>query len=655
MTSFSSTRTAPLPISETSRLPFSLTGATLVSFVALWLSENRSILLPFLGVALVTSQLVRIRFDARSREIKALRVVLFGLVILLTIGRLRSEIGDGSPLFLLPIVGAMAACEITVLAWLREMWGGSRCEVGVFLSGLVMAAGGATYETSYLKVLVPLYFCLLVFALNALRSAPFGAAQRKQNKISLPRLMRVILAFFAVGLGASLHRGVMSYASEMNELANRFLEDKPAPQPSGLSTSPQLGSSFGDHDAPERVVTIRNLGDEPHLRAVTFDTYRDGRWLPVAGDRTFERVNSNELHPRAKGRRALVTRYLDDNGLMLTTLDTQGIITPPDSEMEWSRDDRTPLRSLDSLQNYRLILPNSGLEVGDSSTRIADDEKARCLKVPKDIDARVRLIAAHMGSDQNPRERIEAVIQYLQAHHRYSLKTTRGEGDPLNSFLLENKAAHCEYFASAAAILLRCMNVPTRYVIGYYAHESDGDLTTVRLRDAHAWAESWIEGVGWVTVEATPASGIPHENASLSWSQKLRESLQDCLMSARHWLVHFVLQTRLNQAAPLLIGLFCAILAARFWWKKCQSSTRNRFYTKPNAELARLMKRFVSAMKRRGLKCPPQQTWREYLPAQPQTGDAQLFLDLYEEARFGGANSTDALRDLQYKLQSMRS
>ena len=103
-----------------------------------------------------------------------------------------------------------------------------------------------------------------------------------------------------------------------------------------------------------------------------------------------------------------------------------------------------------------------------------------------------------------------AIQNYLVTHHSYSLSVEMGPGDPINEFLLnEGRAAHCQYFASAAVILLRCMGIPARYVSGFYAHEPTGDGLVVRQRDAHAWAECWIDGLGWMTVEATPASGLP--------------------------------------------------------------------------------------------------------------------------------------------------
>ena len=171
MTSISSTRLARDDESTTPALPFSLLGAILVSFVALWQSESRLVLLPFLGVALVASRFVVVRFEASGRAVKAARLLLFGLTVLLTIGRLKAQTGEVSALFLLPCLGPIAACEIVVLSWLRQSWGGARGEALVFLSGVTMAAGGATFQTETLRFLAPLYFFLLVLALSDLRRA----------------------------------------------------------------------------------------------------------------------------------------------------------------------------------------------------------------------------------------------------------------------------------------------------------------------------------------------------------------------------------------------------------------------------------------------------------------------------------------------------
>jgi hypothetical protein len=79
--------------------------------------------------------------------------------------------------------------------------------------------------------------------------------------------------------------------------------------------------------------------------------------------------------------------------------------------------------------------------------------------------------------------------------------------DPLAEFLFEKKQAYCEYFASAAVVLLRLQGVPARFVKGLsVGPQTDlgGGLHVVRESDAHAWVEAWVPGEGWVEADPTP-------------------------------------------------------------------------------------------------------------------------------------------------------
>lgn len=74
-------------------------------------------------------------------------------------------------------------------------------------------------------------------------------------------------------------------------------------------------------------------------------------------------------------------------------------------------------------------------------------------------------------------------------------------------FLFEGQQGYCTHFASAMAVLGRCIGIPTRYVQGY-AVDMRGTKAEVDYpvygREAHAWAEAYISGVGWIPFEATP-------------------------------------------------------------------------------------------------------------------------------------------------------
>ena len=61
------------------------------------------------------------------------------------------------------------------------------------------------------------------------------------------------------------------------------------------------------------------------------------------------------------------------------------------------------------------------------------------------------------------------------------------------------------HFASAAALLLRLVGIPTRYVAGYVADIPASGKANVPDSNAHAWVEVYLDGYGWEPVEVTPA------------------------------------------------------------------------------------------------------------------------------------------------------
>jgi len=129
------------------------------------------------------------------------------------------------------------------------------------------------------------------------------------------------------------------------------------------------------------------------------------------------------------------------------------------------------------------------------------------------LDARVVDLAEKIfaGKDTTA-EKVAAVEQYFRRNYEYELgiRIPRRQ-DPLTYFLVEKPAAHCEYFATAAAVLLRLGGVPARYVAGFVVQERSalGGYWLGRYKDAHAWVEAYDAGRGWVIVEATPPAGVP--------------------------------------------------------------------------------------------------------------------------------------------------
>jgi transglutaminase-like putative cysteine protease len=110
-----------------------------------------------------------------------------------------------------------------------------------------------------------------------------------------------------------------------------------------------------------------------------------------------------------------------------------------------------------------------------------------------------------------PLARVRALQKRLESDYQYSLHFERREGaDALLQFLRDDRQGHCEYFASALALLARASGVPARMVTGYRVSERNslGDYWIVRERHAHAWVEVHLADAGWVAVDASPIRGF---------------------------------------------------------------------------------------------------------------------------------------------------
>ena len=131
------------------------------------------------------------------------------------------------------------------------------------------------------------------------------------------------------------------------------------------------------------------------------------------------------------------------------------------------------------------------------------------LVVPDEIAAALEEIAGRWTEQTTtPAEKLAAIRLKLEQDYRYSLSFERDHPglDPVLDFLLNNPQGHCEYFASAMALLSRVSGIPARFVTGYLPTERNpfSGHWVVRERHAHAWVEAHLPGRGWVTVDPSP-------------------------------------------------------------------------------------------------------------------------------------------------------
>jgi hypothetical protein len=135
------------------------------------------------------------------------------------------------------------------------------------------------------------------------------------------------------------------------------------------------------------------------------------------------------------------------------------------------------------------------------------------LALPEDLDPRIAELAAQWVAEAGattPWEITVALETRLRQDYDYTVIPTAGaSSQPLSAFFFETRSGHCEYFATALAVMLRTQGIPSRIVNGFYAGEVNdlGGYISVRQSHAHSWVEARLGRNGWVPFDATPSGG----------------------------------------------------------------------------------------------------------------------------------------------------
>lgn len=120
-----------------------------------------------------------------------------------------------------------------------------------------------------------------------------------------------------------------------------------------------------------------------------------------------------------------------------------------------------------------------------------------------------RVIVAQGFDKLDKRSVLTAVADYLQSETTavYNLNYDRAldrEEDVVVAFLDKYREGICQHYAISATMFLRTLGIPARYTIGYMSRVNAGEWTDVKV--GHAWAEAYVDGAGWVFLEATGSS-----------------------------------------------------------------------------------------------------------------------------------------------------
>ena len=304
------------------------------------------------------------------------------------------------------------------------------------------------------------------------------------------------------------------------------------------------------------------------------------------------------------------------------------------------------------------------------------------LRLPP-LDERIRGLAREMTAGATTEnEKARALEAALRHDYAYTLDLpSKAVGDPLANFLFVRRKGHCEYFASAMAVMLRTLGIPSRIVVGFQSGVFNPitGWQVVRASDAHSWVEGWIAGRGWTTFDPTPADPSAITSGVLARASLFVDAAEQFWQD---WVLSYdldrqvVLASRVGDSGrsmglqsfkdavirattavtksgrdvaitffvtlSVLVGAFFGPALGRWWTARKRVERINRGEADPS-DATLLYQRMLTLLERRGIQKPPWLTPGEFVrtlpPALARTDTAILVEDLtsaYYDFRFGG-------------------
>jgi transglutaminase-like putative cysteine protease len=365
------------------------------------------------------------------------------------------------------------------------------------LAFAALSFAGKTQNAAYTAQVV-LFLASGVWALaEPARSAPLAPRARR---FGIGAGVLAVAATLGVGTSVGL-RQLHAWAQGRNRFSTHAWQPRV-----GFSDRMDLGALDGLLDSDRRVLRVRG-GRADYLRGVVLDVYEGGRWL--RSEAAEQEMSARLDAPSGPGAIEIgATSERIDR--FFVPLEAEQLATTPGAVRMDDIGTIHPQAKREPAESVRFVLGAA------SAARLATPRPSD-LHLSRRMQRRLEPLARRWTADATTdADKLRAIEGHLMSDFHYARSFDRSENfDPVIDFLFSQPAGHCEYFASALALLGRAVGVPTRLVMGYRVTEhSPFGYYVVRERNAHSWVEAWLPGLGWTTHDATPAEAQPNNRQS---------------------------------------------------------------------------------------------------------------------------------------------
>jgi transglutaminase-like putative cysteine protease len=405
-----------------------------------------------------------------------------------------------------------------------------------------------------------------------------------------------------------------------------------------------------------RIKTEAKLDAPIYLREATYNTYGYGVWS--AGSTNFTLIdpdiegNSWTLNPGKPQHHAEISTYMiRETGVIPAPAGTSTLQGTDIIEVNQNRYGAINMESREGWISYKTGYQD--LPLSDSPPD-ADD-----LHITSSYRDDFIRLAEELQFEGKPAAEIVHIIETFFARNFY-YSIDRGRRYPrgryLHDFLFDNRQGHCEYFATATALLLRTAGIPARYAVGYVTREYSAleRQYIARSRHAHSWTMAWVNN-SWQSIDTTPSVWAPMEDEMASALQPVLDLYAWIRYKYQTWRSSDALaetEESGTDLAWLLIPLL-AILVWRLYAKERIRQKNNNAHTHSARTWQGMDSAFyaiVELLEKKGYERRPGETMSNWINRSApvrQPGEMSRLLDLHYRYRFDPAGLPEReIRDI---------
>ena len=420
------------------------------------------------------------------------------------------------PLIFFPVAAAQAyssreSVRVTVFFWMfrkrmEKSWFQPSINIGFpYVAGCVLSASAANIRTTW-------FFAGLV----AITAGALWVLRPKRYSL----VLWVVVMALAIKASFWAHEGMLALHSYLegktNELLARFSDRNVNP----VESRTAIGRIGRVKLSGEIVLRVEPMGKAPTLlREAVYNKYNGGIWFATRLD-FFEIAPDADPEtwkfqpPQVGTEGVYISQYLDGGrGLLAVPTGVSELLSLPVGNVATNQLGAIKVKNGPGLVRFRAhYTDRRTFEAGPvpMDLQVPDGSEQASLQIILDD------LGLKPGTD--PAEAVRRLERFFASKFSYStwLKIpdykSKFDEMPLSRFLLKERVGHCEYFATATALLLRQLGINARYAIGFAVDELDKDGKTyiVRQRHAHAWVLVWMDGA-WHNVDTTPGGWFSDE------------------------------------------------------------------------------------------------------------------------------------------------